>query len=191
MFSYRECSPPRSHRSRRFRRPPTPWSSRQSEQENEAFLDPQDTEFHEGDDVAQQHQQHRDGVLWRPLTHDGYSNWYALSSSSFYFRRTDAKISGRTSPSLIVITNRRIYLIGIPKRVPTRPFGPLRVGRRKTAIQVGGRRGLVSRLISRVKEGQSYVVQTRVEQDLRSRAPLSLARPNLWQTRASRSLHRL
>jgi hypothetical protein len=88
----RECSatksasPPRSdkgHGSRHLRRPLTPCIRPQPEQEDEAFLDsPQDTAFHEGGDVVQQHQQHRDGALWRPLTHDGHPNRYAPSSSS-------------------------------------------------------------------------------------------------------------
>ena len=79
----------------------------------------------------------------------------------------------------MVITNKVTSLLKIPKIVTMQRFGELRVGRRKMAIKVGGKRGIVSRLISRVKEGQEYIVQTRAERHLRSKTPLGGVRPGL------------
>ena len=88
----------------------------------------------------------------------------------------------------MIIMNRGTPLIGIPKRVSMQRFGRLRVGRRKTAIKDGGKRGIVSRLISRVKEGQDCMVQTRAERHLESGTPPGGVRPSLdlQQTCASR-----
>ena len=91
----------------------------------------------------------------------------------------------------MVMTNTTAYLVGIPTRVCTRISGRLRDGRQKMAIKGSGKRATVSRLISKVKEGQEYMVQTRVERHLRSRTPLGGVHPSLeiYHTSASHSLH--
>ena len=48
-------------------------------------------------------------------------------------------------------------------------FGRLRVGRRNTAIKVGEKRGIVSRLISRVKQGQKLKAAAEGEYQKRMR----------------------
>ena len=91
----------------------------------------------------------------------------------------------------MVMTNRTAYLVGIPTRVSTRISGRLRDGRQKMAIKGSGKRATVSRLISKVKEGQECMVRTRVDRHPRSRTPLGGVHPSpeICHTRASRSLH--
>ncbi len=121
----------------------------------------------------------------------GNSNWYRSIQFDCYFRRTNASISGQTSLSSVIVTNRSACLIGIPKRVSMQPFGRLRDGRQKTDFKVSGKRGTGSHRISKVKEEQDCMVQTRAERHLGSRAPLGGVRPGLGihHTCASRSLH--
>ena len=58
----------------------------------------------------------------------------------------------------MAITNRTGFLIGIPKRLSTQPFGRLRRGQLKPAIKVSGKMGIVSRPILKGREGQDCMV---------------------------------
>ena len=79
----------------------------------------------------------------------------------------------------MVLTNRTTFLVGTPERASTQPFGRLRDGRQKPAIQVSAKRGIVSRLISKGKEREDRMVQTRAEGHQRSRSSLGGIRPSL------------
>ena len=88
----------------------------------------------------------------------------------------------------MVMTNTAASLVRIRTRVSMRRFGRPPDGRRKTAIQVSGKRGIGSPRVSKVREGQDC---TRVERHWRSRTSLGVVHPSLAirHTRASRSLH--
>lgn len=91
----------------------------------------------------------------------------------------------------MVIANKTALLIETPARISTQPFGRLRDGRQKPAIQVSTKRGIVSPLISKVKEEGDCMVQTRAGRHQRSRPSLGGIRPSpeINHTSAPHSLH--
>ena len=116
----------------------------------------------------------------------GDANWYAPSTLTCTSEGTNASISAR-----INLSNRAVYLLGIPKIITTQLFGRLRDGHQKAAIKVSGKTALRSRLISKGKEGHDYAIQRRAKGRLGSRASLGRTRPSLGILRmgASRSFH--